>query len=678
MASGYINLESTHSKLEGRIFWSSTSNGSIANTSNVYAEIQVRRNDGYSTRGTWNVGLTNAGTYNEDSIHTSVNDWTTIFGFTVNNVAHNDNGTGTCSISGWCYAPDGTSLSGQKVEGGATVTLDTIARKSNVTCADGNIGSATTININRQANSFKHTIKYDFSGLTGTIATKTSETSIGWVIPTSFYAKISNAKSGKGTITCETYSGDTLVGTSNCTFNAFVINSEPEVSATIEDANATTIALTGDKNKLVKYFSNAKVIITATAKNSATIKSQKVVCEDGKSATTTTSTLNNVESEKFTISAVDSRELSTSVDVNKTLVNYIKLAITEATLTRPSTISNIINAVIKGNYYNGNFGVADNTLNVKWRYRLSGATEWGTYNEIEVTITNNTFNKTLELGTDFDYKQAYEFEIVATDKLKSDTVNRLVTAGIPIIDIGEKDVRINENLILSRSSILKINENSGNSPIPESGCGIISGADGADSNNSNMKFFSWWSIGFTSSLGGAIPRGENAFYINCRNGNFTARGKGYTSKGEIPAPREVIVAGVNRKTWTVSGSWSNVSLLPFTYNNHSGNGKLIYTTNGIKIGKNVSRVLISTTINGINYSSFGSDVYFDVQRKRGTTVAGLAEVYNTNFSTSFHTMNITPFISEVQENDLIYLTFGSGSGGTGEVLGAWLCVEALE
>ena len=142
--------------------------------------------------------------------------------------------------------------------------------------------------------------------------------------------------------------------------------------------------------------------------------------------------------------------------------------------------------------------------------------------------------------------------------------------------------------------------------------------------------------------------------------------------------REVMVAGVNRKSWTISGSWSNVSLLPLQYNNYSGNGKLIYTTNGIKIGKGVSKILISATINGINYSSFGGDIYFDVQRKRGTTVAGLAEVYNTNFSTSFHTMNITPFISEVQENELIYLTFGSGSGGTGEVLGAWLCVEVLE
>ena len=641
MASGYINLESTHSKLEGRIFWSSTSNGSIANTSNVYAEIQVRRNDGYSTRGTWNVGLTNAGTYNEDSIHTSVNDWTTIFGFTVNNVAHNDNGTGTCSISGWCYAPDGTSLSGQKVEGGATVTLDTIARKSSVTCADGNIGSATTININRQANSFKHTIKYGFSGLTGTIATKTSETSIGWVIPTSFYAKIPSAKSGKGTITCETYSGDTLVGTSNCTFNVFVINSEPEVSATIEDTNATTIALTGDKNKLVKYFSNAKVVITATAKNSATIKSQKVVCEDGKSAKTTTSTLNNVESGKFTISAVDSRGLSTSIDVNKTLVNYIKLAITEATLTRPSTTSNIINAVIKGNYHNGNFGVVDNTLNVKWRYRLYGSTEWGTYNEIGVTITNNTFNKTLELGTDFDYKQAYEFEIVATDKLKSDTANRLVTAGIPIIDIGEKDVMVNGQAKTSEGATQVMH----------------SDYDNKKENLVSIADLSFW----------------NGAYNEDNESNLK-----YSVKGEIPAPREIIYATVDRKSWIISGSWQRKNLLPFVSNNHFGSGKLTYTTNGIKIGSGVTKVLASALFKGIDYSKFLGDVYVNIMRKRGTSESPVAEVYNTHFDTGYFSMDISPTILDVAENDLLYLAFGSGAGGTGEVLGAYLTVETLE
>ena len=137
-------------------------------------------------------------------------------------------------------------------------------------------GSATTININRASSSFTHTIRYSFSGLTGTIATKTSSTSIGWTIPTSFYAKIPNSKSGMVTINCQTFNGNTSIGTSSTTANVFVINSEPTITATIEDVNSATVALTGDSNKIVRYMSNAKVDITATAKNSATISSRKV------------------------------------------------------------------------------------------------------------------------------------------------------------------------------------------------------------------------------------------------------------------------------------------------------------------------------------------------------------------------------------------------------------------
>ena len=72
------------------------------------------------------------------------------------------------------------------------MTLTTIPRASSVTCADGNIGSSTTININRASSNFTHTLKYSFGTLSGTIVTKTSETSIGWTIPTSFYAQIPN------------------------------------------------------------------------------------------------------------------------------------------------------------------------------------------------------------------------------------------------------------------------------------------------------------------------------------------------------------------------------------------------------------------------------------------------------------------------------------------------------
>ena len=142
--------------------------------------------------------------------------------------------------------------------------------------------------------------------------------------------------------------------------------------------------------------------------------------------------------------------------------------------------------------------------------------------------------------------------------------------------------------------------------------------------------------------------------------------------------REVMVAGVNRKSWTVSGSWGKVNLLPLQNNNHSGSGKLTYTTNGIKIGSGVTKVLASALFKGIDYSKFLGDVYVNIVRKKGTNELSVAEVYNSHFDTSYFSMGIPPTMSDVAENDLLYLSLGSGAGGTGEILGASLCVEVLE
>ncbi len=134
MASGTINLGSNRSNLEGRINWSSSSNGSNANTSNVWAEIQVRRNDGYTTTGTWNGALNIGGTEQSFSIHMSLStSWVTVKSFTKSNVAHNDDGSGTCWISGYCNGPSGTSMAGATVSGSQTVTLDKIARYLSIT-----------------------------------------------------------------------------------------------------------------------------------------------------------------------------------------------------------------------------------------------------------------------------------------------------------------------------------------------------------------------------------------------------------------------------------------------------------------------------------------------------------------------------------------------------------------
>ena len=368
-------------------------------------------------------------------------------------VSHNTDGKLTITISGNFDTNGPSSVTTGSVS--KSWTLTTIPRASSVTCADGNIGSSTTINISRASSSFTHTLTYSFQGLTGTIATKTSETSIGWTIPTSFYTKIPSAKSGSGTITCETFSGSTSVGTKTCTFNAMVLEStnKPTITATVADVNEKTIALTGDSDKLVKYFSNAQVSITATAKNSATIKSQKVVC-GAKTGTSASNVLNGVESGTFNLSCTDSRGFTDTDVVTKELIEYIKLAFTDVKLSRPSTTSNTINCTLKGNYFNANFGQVDNTLSFKYRYIVSGGTWEENYIDLIPTINGNTFTYEASLGDIFDFNNEYEFEFVIEDQLITVVQPVAVPRGIPIIDIGKENVTVNKQIYMGENKVL--------------------------------------------------------------------------------------------------------------------------------------------------------------------------------------------------------------------------------
>ena len=115
--------------------------------------------------------------------------------------------------------------------------------KSRVACASFNIGTNTTITITRDASNYTHTI------------TKTANTTIVWSPTAStLYAQIPNTVSGYGTITCETFNGSTSLGTTTAGFYAYAVKNDclPSVSATIEDTNPNTIAVTGSNSKFEK------------------------------------------------------------------------------------------------------------------------------------------------------------------------------------------------------------------------------------------------------------------------------------------------------------------------------------------------------------------------------------------------------------------------------------------
>ena len=370
-------------------------------------------------------------------------------------VAHNSDGSKSISVSVYLtngsasYLPTQYPSSSPLYMG--SVSLTTIPRASSVSCSTADIGSNATISISRASSSFTHTLTYSFGSLTGTIATKTSSTSVSWTIPTTFYAQIPNDKSGTGTITCYTYNGSTLIGSKPTSFTATVNESasKPTLNPTAVDSNATTTALTGDSSKFIKYYSNASVSTGASARNSATLKSQKITC-GAKSISSASGTINAVESGSFTFSATDSRGYPTTQTLNKTLIEYIKL--TCSLNAGAPTTDGVATLKISGNYWDGTFGALANTLTVQYRYKTQGGS-YGSWTTVSATKSNNTYNATATISG-LDYRTTYVFQARALDKLATVNTDEQARRTTPIFDWSKDDFRVNGDFTVNGSTTI--------------------------------------------------------------------------------------------------------------------------------------------------------------------------------------------------------------------------------
>lgn len=369
-------------------------------------------------------------------------------------IAHNTDGSKTLSVAFSIdmvkdsYAPGPINVTGQ------SMTLTIIPRASTIGATDANIGAVSMIAVNKKSSTYTHSIAYSFGSLSGYITSsgsisstevKFSGTSVSFTVSKGFYAQIPNAKTGVCTLTCKTYSGTTQIGTAQtCTFTvtAAEANCKPTVSGAVVDSNDVTKALTGNDNKLVRYYSTALCTITATAKNSATISSKTI---GGATVSGTTRTIPNVESGRITFAAKDSRGYSASATVNATMIPYVKLTNNSVgTRTEPTTGN--AKLTIKGDYFNGSFGAVSNALTVKWR--SSG----GTYVTVTPTISDNTYSAEVELSG-LDYTQAYTYEVVVSDKLASVTKAVTIGKGVPVFDWGENDVNFHVPIKLGETQL---------------------------------------------------------------------------------------------------------------------------------------------------------------------------------------------------------------------------------
>lgn len=410
--------------------WSDWNRQDVAsNSSTVNVQARLRTN-GYASM--WGVTAPVTVTVNgkSESLNATVNIGTNsslLFYGKDFVVPHNGDGTKTVGIK----ISVGLNAGGY---GSSMVAFDlplpTIARASTVNDMTGTLGSAMTININRKNSAFKHTVKYNFGVLSGTIATNV-DTSVSWTPPLNLATAMPNKTSDWGNITVETYSGSSKIGSATCRLTLNVPDSvKPTLgSITLTDSNTAVKNLLNTANTFAEIVSDIKVAFnSATGVQGSTITGYHAEIVNKNQSTNANN--GNLGLMKWNGSAqvkawvTDSRgRSSNAVTTNITVLEYFlptltftavrgdtnqssdKIVVTRTAKIAPLKIGNVQKNSFKLSFKTAPFGSTTYTAD-------TGA-------GVNDKVTNTLTNSKATLSGTFDIGKSYEVYGVLEDALTS-------------------------------------------------------------------------------------------------------------------------------------------------------------------------------------------------------------------------------------------------------------------
>ena len=455
-----------------------TNVGTNKSTVNWSIQLQADAGWGFSTIGSTLVATVN-GTqvYNQYAQRSCGAGQTVTWASGTTEITHNADGSKTASFScsysqssSASYTPGNASLSGN-------IVLTTIPRATTCPNLSGDIESTYNIALNPASSSFSHSLRVTFgsinqyvnaSGNLQSAEYKFTNKNINFTIPSSFYQQFTG-KSATGTLTLTTYNGSTNIGTKTGTLTANCLESRcrPSISGTAVDVNATTIALTGSANKIIKGFSNVKLTLTLKAATTSgdtksAISSRSV---DGTTFSGTTVTLNKVSKKDFNVTVTNSRGFSTTAVISASeLINYFSPNMNVNFYRTEQTGSNV-KLTYSGTFFNQSFGSVVNELEMAWYWKeTKNNADWTLGGTVTPTINgNNIASATIDCGDIYDYQTNYRFKLETLDKLGDGNRENDVLAGVPNHSYGKnwfqhhtKLYDSNNNEILSAKKIFPV------------------------------------------------------------------------------------------------------------------------------------------------------------------------------------------------------------------------------
>lgn len=442
MASGYTDVAVTsHDTM--RFSWSEGSQSVVNNTTVVNWSLTLiaDSNGRISTSNTraWAVTF-NGVNYSGSSSAAVANSSTITLASGSTTVTHGSDGTKSASYS-FSYNFSGITFSGTAlglVSGSGTAALTRIPRASSITVPKFTMGTAGSITITRADSSFTHTLTWKFGAASGTIATKTTATSVSWTPATATLApQIPKATSGTGTITCTTYSGSTAIGTSSVSFTATVPASVvPSISSvTVKEATSGLAAKFG---VFVQNRSTFAVTVSAAGSNGSTVAAITTkfqgVTYSGDSFTAAAAKTSGSLNMETTVT--DSRGRTDSKRTEIAVVAYANPAISAFTVSRCDADGNLNNAgsYVKIAYAYSVVSVnSKNTASARIDYKRTTATAWSS--TVLFTNTDLSANTSVIPTTQFDPDYSYDFRLTLADYFTSTAYAAAISSQAVILDV---------------------------------------------------------------------------------------------------------------------------------------------------------------------------------------------------------------------------------------------------
>lgn len=353
-------------------------------------------------------------------------------------VDHNSDGSKTVTLSAsWdcgfdsSYTPRTLSVSG-------SVTLPTIPRAATLSYGAMTMGTAATIKITPPVSGATSTITYKFGSASGTIVTKTSAASVSWTPPTSLAAQIPNSASGTGTLTVETYSGSTKLGSRAYTVTISVPSTmTPTLTVAISDPTGRADTYGG----YIQSKSRLKVELTAAGVQGSTIKSYAIKVGDILSATSDTATSGYLPASgslTVTASATDSRGRTKTVTKTVTVTPYVSPTISALAVVRckANGTEDPTGAYAKATFSGAITALGGkNTASYRVETRETGTETWGTV----ATAAAGQYSPT-DVSVVFAVaaNKKYDVRMVAVDSFESlASSNRFLPAAYTSMHIAD-------------------------------------------------------------------------------------------------------------------------------------------------------------------------------------------------------------------------------------------------